>query len=452
MICLILFQLWWTPQNEIPRADASTGTSTSTCRLCDDRQVAAHHFVSGNLSVAGRLPVGTKPTEGEQAISTKFIDGGEHDENTTYVESFAHTKYAYVFAIWRLDPDQQHHKGYIANILIAARILRLHGSTANFVVMIKLHYNSKHTVLPDELVQLFMGMKIQIHYLSQQKQEDDYENMDRNLNVYGTMFYKFAIFNMTQYRQVMYLDSDVLPMNNLDYLMEQADTGFLKPNIMIASNREPANGGMFIVRPNHTIYQHIQSIIHKWGDRLAKSKEWDELVGWGHVIEPPDCWESNNHRNKGINWTFWAANADQGFFYYYCKYVLKDCTQILARRIINFSGGAGDFVSVEQEWNVTSLQTSPFTKKVAPTKVYSFSSGNCGYVTSYTSPNWPGCVPPYRDFQHYTGRSKPWQQDGPVTTRKRDPATTDHLWWYTLVELRDEEGLNVSVLGIPLPY
>jgi hypothetical protein len=306
-------------------------------------------------------------------------------------------------------------------------------------------------------------MNIRIHYLSglhQNQQQQSGNNKkdkkndnddDRHLNVYGTMFYKFTIFNLTDYRQVMYLDSDIMPMNNLDYLMEQADSGLLQPNVMIASNGEPANGGMFIVRPNQTVYQHIQSIIHSWGNRLAKRKEWDEVVGWGHVIRPPDCWESNHHQSKGTKWNFWAANADQGFFYHYCKYVLQECTQILARRIINFgSPPEKETVFIERQWNVTSLSTSPLTK-VAPKNAYNFSPGNCGLVTSYASPHWPGCVPPYRDFRHYTGRSKPWQQDSLATTTKRDPTTIDHLWWNTLVELRDVEGLNVSVLGIPLP-
>ena len=314
--------------------------------------------VQSNNSRHDRDPVTTEPVVVDVA-----------DTRTNPIPA-SDSPYAYVFAIWRLDPDKQNHKGYLANILIATRILRLQGSTADFVILIKLHYDSKHSVLPNELVQLLTGMKIRIHYLAQQQQQQQHDDNDRKLNVYGTMFYKFAIFNLTEYRQVMYLDSDLMPMNNLDYLMQQADHGFLKPNIMIASNREPANGGMFIVRPNQTVYQHIQSIIRTWGDRLAKSQEWDELVGWGHVIEPPDCWETNNHHNRGIKWTFWAANADQGFFYYYCKYVLKECTQILARWIMNFgsAGGVSESFFMERQWNVTSLSTSPFTN-VAPIPV-----------------------------------------------------------------------------------
>jgi hypothetical protein len=184
----------------------------------------------------------------------------------------AYSPYAYVFAIWRLDPDSPSYKGYFANILVATRLLRLHGSKADFVAIIKLHYDSSHQALPLGDLQLLGGMGIRIHYLPK-------EETDLHLNIYGTMFHKFTVFNLTEYRQVMYLDSDIMPMNNLDYLMEQADHGFLKPTVVIASNREPSTGGMMIVRPNATVYKDIQRIIQEWGPRLGNGKEWDETMG-----------------------------------------------------------------------------------------------------------------------------------------------------------------------------
>ena len=408
------------------------------------------HMSGTNNSMAGDI----KPPE--SSLSDDFRTPGNTFgilADSTPAPQNAHSPYAYVFAIWRLDPDNSHYKGYFATILIATRILRLCGSNADFVVIIKLHYDSSHHTLPQEDLDLLRGMKIRILYLPQ---EDD----DRHLNICGTMFHKFAIFNLTEYRQVMYLDSDVMPMNNLDYLMKQADHGFLKHQVVVASNREPSNGGIMIVRPNATVYQDIQRIIQSWGPHLGKRDKWDEIVGWGHAIGPPDQWETNTKRLKGRKWNFWAANADQGFLYHYCKYALKDRTQILARKVINFGpviqtpsakGNKASIVKIEQQWNVTSITTSPFVD-VAPPKAFGLTPNNCATLTSSSSPGWPGCVPPYRDFRHYTGRSKPWKQDRPATTRRRTPTSSDHVWWHTLVELRDEEGLNASSLGIRLPY
>lgn len=58
--------------------------------------------------------------------------------------------YAYAFAIWRLDPDNIHYKGYLATILISTRILKLCGSTADIIVIIKLHYESVHKTVPQD--------------------------------------------------------------------------------------------------------------------------------------------------------------------------------------------------------------------------------------------------------------------------------------------------------------
>lgn len=354
--------------------------------------------------------------------------------------------FAYAFAIWRLEPDKpSSYKGYLTNILIATRILRLHGSQADFILIIKIHFDSQHEALPPEDTSLLDGMRIRVHYLP--KYEDD-----RHLNVYGTMFHKFSVFSLTEYRRVMYLDSDVMPMNNLDYLMEQSmDGGIFRSNILVASNREPANGGLFVIQPNHTIYNEIHNIVKEFGSKLGKAKSWDSVAGWGHRIVPPDCWETNDVKTRGTEWSFWAASADQGFLYHLCKYVLKDCTQILARKIINFGPFNDTGIITEKQWNVTTTKSSPLVT-VAPKQAYNFLPSMCGYWTSSQSPHWPGCVVPYRDFRHFTGRSKPWKQDRPAANRKRDPRTTNHLWWYTLVELRDEEGLNASAIGVPLPY
>lgn len=402
------------------------------------------------------IPIGSPVISITKEESSKAQPPGHHNHT-------ASPRYAYAFALWRLDPDKPNYQGYLANVLIATRLLRLHGSKADFVMILKLHYDSSHDTLPPDELQLLEKMKIRIHYLP--KEEDD-----RHLNIYGTMFHKFTVFRLTEYRQVMYLDSDFMPLNNLDYLMEQADYGFLKPTVVIASNREPSNGGMMVVRPNDTVYQDIQRIIQEWGRRLGNIKEWNDTLGWGHVIQPTeDAWETNTADNRGTRWNFWAANADQGFIYHYCKYVLKDCTQILARKVVNFGPTspsknttfnnsndkqATTSRTIEEQWNITSIKKNVWTD-VAPKKAYGFTPSNCGRLTSSSSPDWPGCGQPYWDFRHFTGRSKPWK-DGKNKKMAWQPkaTSTDHLWWNTFLELQTVEGLNniSSVLGIPFPF
>ncbi len=71
----------------------------------------------------------------------------------------------------------------------------------------------------------------------------------------------------------MYLDYDVMPTCNLDYLFELSDpllepstanSSFrLKENVVIAYKHEPSAGGLFILKPNATDFDQIRRIIHE---------------------------------------------------------------------------------------------------------------------------------------------------------------------------------------------
>ena len=104
------------------------------------------------------------------------------------------------------------------------------------------------------------------------------------------MLEKFRILKLIEYSRVMYLDYDVLPTCNLDYLFDLSDplpqplgsnsTSFrLKENVILAWQSEPSSGGFFILKPNLTDYDHIQRIIH---ERETRSLDlpyphWDPL-------------------------------------------------------------------------------------------------------------------------------------------------------------------------------
>jgi alpha-N-acetylglucosamine transferase len=63
------------------------------------------------------------------------------------------------------------------------------------------------------------------------------------LNVGGSMFTKFHVYSMTEYQRVLYLDSDILPMANLDYLFDLSMQGVLKPTFLISGVYQLANVG-----------------------------------------------------------------------------------------------------------------------------------------------------------------------------------------------------------------
>jgi hypothetical protein len=139
---------------------------------------------------------------------------------------------------------------------------------------------------------------------------------------------------------VLFLDADVLPVANLDYLFELSDETLGKPklqkNLILAGVIEPANGGFFMVQPTPEALSDVSKIIQKKVDRLSLGKTWkdkrfDPLIGWGHTILSPDRWESN--KRQGTNWTFHAPYSDQGLLYYYAKYFRQNTTIVLADRV-----------------------------------------------------------------------------------------------------------------------
>ena len=96
------------------------------------------------------------------------------------------------------------------------------------------------------------------------------------------MLEKFRLLNLTDYSRVMYLDYDVMPTCNLDYLFDLSDplsesSGLvssavdsttnkmirLKENVIVAYKNEPSSGGIFILKPNATDYNHIRRIIYE---------------------------------------------------------------------------------------------------------------------------------------------------------------------------------------------
>lgn len=104
----------------------------------------------------------------------------------------------------------------------------------------------------------------------------------------AVMLEKFRILKLTNYSRVMYLDYDVMPTCNLDYLFELSDpllapsptnSSFrLKENVILAYKHEPCAGGLFILKPNATDFDQIKRIIHEKEIRSFAQKfpHWDQ--------------------------------------------------------------------------------------------------------------------------------------------------------------------------------
>ena len=128
------------------------------------------------------------------------------------------------------------------------------------------------------------------------------------------------------------MDSDMMPLCNMDYLFELSESpdSDFKENIIIGWNSEPAHGGLFMMKPDLEQWKDVQEILLR-REREAIDMEyphWDPVKGWGHVITAPDYIKTPVVPNAGTNWTWHGSFADQGFLLYYTKYFRKSVSII----------------------------------------------------------------------------------------------------------------------------
>lgn len=228
-------------------------------------------------------------------------------DHTTSSPSQRHkSKHAYAFLMAGCQPtDITDCAGYVYNILVAEYILRLSGSTSDIVVMVRMATSSStdedDARLPPDVVNILEAKKIIIKYLKMAKVD----------NFYTAQMAKFDILDLVEYDRVLFLDADVMPRCNLDYMfhLSEGPNPPLQENAILAWTNEPAAGGFFMLKPNHTDY--LLNLEIQMKRLLHQGETFDVIKGWGHIIEPPDQWNSRNYIRHGTKWDFYGSNCDQ---------------------------------------------------------------------------------------------------------------------------------------------
>jgi hypothetical protein len=328
--------------------------------------------------------------------------------------------YAYAYVIGGCDPDNPSYRGYLYNILASARLLRDQGSVNDVVALFQLSYTyNGRTTLPDADVKSLKGLNIQIYYIPPSPYESFYE----------TVMSKFRILELTQYKRIILMDGDVMPLANLDYLFELSDdnkygpgNSTLKGNLVVAGPWEPANAGFFMLAPKFGDYEHISQIIEQREERvkLKPNTLFDEIEGWGHIIEPPDKWVSR--KQEGSNWSFHFAFSDQGLLYHWTKYVKKEVSIVFFERVENLSEDANGKPYLEREMHRI------------------FKNYSNPLVSLYGA-----CTKFMCDYQHFTGLLKPWLRKPPDDLSEATKLTDGlYIWWYYLKIVNKELSLGLD--------
>lgn len=193
------------------------------------------------------------------ARESKLIPQENHIMKPATRTSTSKGRYAYAFIVGSIHETEKSYRGFLFNVLCAVHTLREFGTEADFVAYLQPSPNSTLSNLPEQDIQWLKTLGIRIIALEK----------PIKASFADLMFDKFRILQLVEYKRVIYLDSDILPMNSLDYLFHLSDPDetstptLLRPNLIQASSGEPANGGMFMVQPYDGAWSQVQGVISR---------------------------------------------------------------------------------------------------------------------------------------------------------------------------------------------
>lgn len=315
----------------------------------------------------------------------------------------AQRRWAYAFLLAGCSDENPGYRGFLAGIVVAARRFQTLGSKADVLVMVQMSTSTPDRRLPPDEEHLLRTMNVRIQYLPKMRSSI-------HESFYATVQEKFRILTLIEYSRIIFMDADLMPRCNLDYLFELSEPEqheeeeanwahqtqppppppLLKQTLILSWQQEAANAGFFMMTPNLDDWQSLQRAVRRKEERALRLPwpHWEEDVGWGHRIVPPDYWRGSNG-TKLTKWNWFSVHSDQGLLYYWPKYVKRNVSIVIGHDLETWSSSSSSSGN-EQEVVLEGIRSHSLEK---------FSCKN-GQIP-----------PPYRDFHHFTGVNKPWENN-----------------------------------------
>eukprot|EP00560_Eucampia_antarctica_P001940 CAMPEP_0197833114 /NCGR_PEP_ID=MMETSP1437-20131217/17796_1 /TAXON_ID=49252 ORGANISM="Eucampia antarctica, Strain CCMP1452" /NCGR_SAMPLE_ID=MMETSP1437 /ASSEMBLY_ACC=CAM_ASM_001096 /LENGTH=905 /DNA_ID=CAMNT_0043436955 /DNA_START=312 /DNA_END=3029 /DNA_ORIENTATION=- len=339
-------------------------------------------------------------------------------------------KYAYAFVVGGIHEDRPGYKGFIYNVLITVGIFLEMGSQADFVLWAQLSPDSTlQGKLPNEDERLLRGLGVEIRMLEREGSESFAQ----------IVFEKFRILSMTEYRRVIFLDADIMPRINMDYLFELSDPDdnsdpILRPNLILATKGEPCNTAMFMAAPSEMAWQTFEDTVkrqHEEG-KLLPYPHFNRATGWGwSFMDDGNKWEAIFE--SSWKWNYHASHSDQGLWLFLAKFAFQDVSIVIGDKLQNWIPGKnGKPKKILEDKFVPELERRSLLS-VMPPRPKDTKFGCSNQKDEFKCRDIP-----YRDFVHFSGKAKPWQHGiGYGETRN---------WFEELKKLnkRFEMGLDVD--------
>jgi len=304
-------------------------------------------------------------------------------------------KYAYAMLMAGVDPETSGlwYHGILFNAMVTSELLhRNSNSQSDVILMVQLSKEAKIKKLSDEEEDWLRRANVIVKYIPLP---------DHGIqNFYTIQFEKFRVLQYyKEYSRIIFMDGDVMPNCNLDYIFKLSEEGVLKENMVIAWRAEPSSGGFFMLHPKEGDYENLEKIIERQQQKASETGIlFDLKEGWGHNITSPDRWKSNLH--KGTDWKWHGNYVDQGLLYFWVKYYKKNVSILIMDTIEQYGVNNKNEVILE----TTLHDNEPFKSRNCDCRT---DDNNVGFTNSGTMPIFRRIVP-FRDYVHFTGKTKPW--------------------------------------------
>jgi hypothetical protein len=256
--------------------------------------------------------------------------------------------YAYAFLL--VGCDAEHPESYrpvLSSIYVAIHLLRQYGSTQDAIVYVMMMTTTTTSAAAAPTTNSTTKPTIATLSADELRVLAELNATVRQIpsvskpTFHRLMLQKFRVLGLTQYKRVLFLDSDVMPLVNLDVFFELSDPAVtsrpvLKDNLIFLDYVSPANGGAFMLSPRPGDLEQVNDMIRE--AQLQRNKGIEGKEPWRQF--QPERWDAFDR--SGTEYDFHAVSGDQGLLWSWVRHYKRQFSYVVKDGVIKNYGPAPD--------------------------------------------------------------------------------------------------------------